>query len=240
MAGYFIGASEEEGRGRGRVGVARMGSDWTATLTVADATHSLGVYADENRAALAYDMEALRAFGTGTSALNFRYEVLEENAPSNGNQLKVRDQHGLEMAVDVCDSTTKYSPVYARMPAMKKSFNAQDGSNVSSRGAPPLPDLSRSWPTRTSSLYTPSASFIYEITFPHKKSLGLNLKPHFVYYSPDSDECVGTLVVVEAMTLLSSLVYPGEIQAMYHLYLPPLPLYIVSLLLFFQVTSFFK
>ena len=77
-------------------------------------------------------------------------------------------------------------------------------------GAPAIPDNTRTWHARNSSLYTPSASFVYDITFPHKKSLGLNLKPHYIYYSPDSEQYIGTLVVVEAMSLLSSLVYPGK------------------------------
>ena len=124
--------------------------------------------------------------------------------------MRLLDSRGLSLAVDVCPDPSTYAPVCLAPPAVNTMLNSQEGAAVQSRGAPPLPDRTRPWRSRHSSLYTPSASFVYEITFPHMKSLGLNLKPQLVPFSPESDQHIGTLVVVEAMTLLSSLVYPGE------------------------------
>lgn len=180
------------------------------SLCVEGTVHPVGIFSDHDDAALAYDMEALRAYGKDAPLLNFTYEVLEENYPANGNRMSLVDSRGLRLSVDVSKDLSSYSPIEVTPTVVHKSFLSQDGSAVPSQGAPTLPDSTRSWHDRNSTLYTPSTSFAYEITFPHTKSLGLNLKPHSVFYSPESDQFMGTLVVVEAMTLLSSLVYPGK------------------------------
>jgi hypothetical protein len=210
----FLGAAAEEGEGyasrKDCTGLSRCGNDWVASVPVNDVVHQVGIFTDHYKAAMAYDMEALRAFGKNASALNFRYKLLEESTPANNNCMKLLDSQGLTLAVDVSPDPASYAPVSVPPPAVNNfQFNIQESSAMKSRGAPPLPDPARSYHARNSSLYTPSASFVYEITFPHKKSLGLNLKPHLVYFSPESEQYIGTLVVVEAMTLLSSLVYPG-------------------------------
>ena len=205
----YLGPEEGERVGS-YTGVTRRGCDWVVTLHVHDKEHHVGIFWDVKHAALAYDMEALRAFGRNATNLNFKYQIL--NDVGNGNKLKLLDRHGLTLVVDVFSDPTDYTAVTVDPCARKKStLSVRDGQAVVGRGAPQLPDSTDAWDKRSSTLYTPTASFCYDITFPHTKSLGLNLKPNYIHYSPQSDNYIGILVVVEAMTLLSSLVYPGEI-----------------------------
>lgn len=206
----FIGAPEGPSHGN-YTGVSCHGNDWVASLIVDDVNHVLGIFSDRHHAALVHDMEALRAFGKNAPRLNFRYQLLEENSSANNNHLTLLDSHGVTLDVDVSsDSHSSYTPVSIDHAATVHKPIDKNFVAVQSSGAPSLPDPTRSWEARNSSLYTPTASFVYEITFPSSKSLGLNLKPNSVYYSPESDDYIGTLVVVDCMTLLSSLVYPGE------------------------------
>ena len=206
----FLGAPEGPSHGN-FTGLTRLGNQWLVSLVVDGVNYKLGTFGDRDHAALAYDMEALRAFGMSAPQLNFRYQLLEENSPSNNNILRLLDSRGVTFNVDVVsnESPSSYMPVSVAPVADKKAL---DGEFVSRQrcGVPPLPDATRSWEARNSTLYAPTASFVYEIKYPNSESLGLNLKQSSIHHSLESDQSIGILEVVDCMPLLSSLVYPGK------------------------------
>lgn len=192
-------------------GVSRKGLSWIAELERYSQVYTIGRYDSKYSAAVAYDMEALRAYGCECSKLNFSYEVFERLE----NGMIVRDSGGRDIFVDTVGSPDE---TYAPVKVDKLPFHSSIGSygnymsTLPSDGAPPCAALNRPWHKRIISSYTPSASFSFEITFPHDKSLGLNLRPRCIRYpSGDGMRFMGALVVVEITSLLSSIVYPGDI-----------------------------
>ncbi len=70
----------------------------------------------------------------------------------------------------------------------------------------------QSWAERTMTSYTPAVSFVYEISFSHTHSLGLNLKPVFIPYAIGlAKRSLGCLMVVETNEKLGTIVRPGDI-----------------------------
>mmetsp|Transcript_9726 Transcript_9726/g.14658 ORF Transcript_9726/g.14658 Transcript_9726/m.14658 type:complete len:828 (+) Transcript_9726:64-2547(+) len=189
-------------------GVSRNGVAWIARIECNGREFVIGEFEDRDDAAYAYDMESIRAHGTD-SELNFSYEVMEESS----EYIKVKDRHGLQTYVDIVPDKQSYLPL--RAPPVQISRGAFDilkSSPLSTDGAPPRASITRAWNKRIQSSYTPSSSFCYEITFPHQNSLGLNLKPRSIYYScGGGTKHMGALVVVDATSLLSTIVYPGDI-----------------------------
>lgn len=84
-------------------------------------------------------------------------------------------------------------------------------SNVSF--VPNKVDVNRIWSDRVESCYHASSTFAYEVTVPHQKSLGLNLKPHTLSCSigAGTKRKLGCVIVVDAAQPLFPIVYPGDI-----------------------------
>jgi hypothetical protein len=84
-------------------------------------------------------------------------------------------------------------------------------SNVSF--VPNKVDVNRIWSDRVESCYHASATFAYEVTVPHQKSLGLNLKPHTLNCSigAGTKRKLGCVIVVDAAQPLFPIVYHGDI-----------------------------
>lgn len=184
------------------------GSYWIATVTVDGREYNLGKYISMDEAAIAYDMEILRAYGIDENYLNFSYKIIEKD---ENNRLKLLDSRGVEFVVDVCPDLQSYEP--SSPPELRMYEPAPIPSiPLLSEGAPPRSSLIRPWLTRVTTSYTPGTSFCYEITFPEQNPLGLSLKPKSIYYSSyGMNKYMGTLVVEESQTLLSTIVYPGDI-----------------------------
>ena len=193
-------------------GVSRSGFEWIAQLDFNDQCYKIGRYDNKLAAAAAYDMEALRAYGKDFPELNFKYEVLE----SLENGMKLRDSTGCDFFVDRVSEAGEYIPISVPAAPIYNPVGGTYGNYVNapvSEGAPPVCFAgSRTWYKRIVSAHTPSTSFCYEITFPHTNSLGLNLRPRCITYSSGGGQkYMGALVVVEITSLLSSIVYPGDI-----------------------------
>jgi hypothetical protein len=191
------------------IGISRKGYRWRAQLEYNDQVFVIGDYKTRLDAATAYDMEAMRAYGIDQSKLNFKYEVLE----SFQKGFKLKDGSGREFFVDKVEKE-EYVPITVPTPVLCNPVGNYGNymSTICSDGAPPRAVVNRPWHKRIVSSYTPSASFCYEITFPHTNSLGLNLRPRCLSYSSGGGQkYMGALVVVEITSLLSSIVSPGDI-----------------------------
>jgi len=89
--------------------------------------------------------------------------------------------------------------------AISKVVNSDTGQAASSY------NFSTAWRDRCSSAYTQSVSFVYEVTFNHQNSLGLNLKSHFIPFALGaSKKQLGCLMVVESNPTLGVIVRPGD------------------------------
>jgi hypothetical protein len=191
-----------------RLGVKAIGGHyWSADIQLLGKEHHIGTYDDQEIAAHAYDLEALRAYGNQDTYLNFRYKILE----TSQQRLRLADSHGSEFFVDLCSDLSSYQPVYPP-PRDDPLARPTPCLPITSEGAPPRSSLIRPWLTRVTTSYTPTASFCFEITFPHQNALGLSLKPKSIFYSSaGTNKFIGTLVVEESQALLSTVVYPGDI-----------------------------
>lgn len=195
---------------------ARGGQTWEGYLQLNEREYLLGCYEDEYEAALGYDMEILRLSELLEikQYLNFEYKIF----PKSGEKCKilVTDSSGFEFTVTLCLDLQSYEPITLSPPASSSNLFNEKFLNschpLTSEGAPPRSSLIRPWLTRVTTSYTPTASFCYEITFPHQNTLGLSLKPKSIFYSfAGSNKFMGTLVVEESQALLSTVVYPGDI-----------------------------
>jgi hypothetical protein len=199
-------------------GVKALGGHiWAGSLQLNEKDYHLGFYDDEHEAALGYDMEMLRLSNLIDikQKLNFDYKILPDSRGEN--KILVTDSSGFEFSVTLCSDIQSYEPITLPPPPSSSSdlFNKKFINSchpLISEGAPPRSSLIRPWLTRVTTSYTPTASFCYEITFPHQNALGLSLKPKSIFYSSaGSNKFMGTLVVEESQALLSTVVYPGDI-----------------------------
>jgi hypothetical protein len=187
------------------------GQCWSADIEVLGKVHHIGLYEEQETAAEAYDLEALRAYGNQDCYLNFRYKSLE----AAEHRLRLADSDGNEFFVDLSSDLSSYQPVCP--PSCDNQWDdslsrPSPSLPITSEGAPPRSSLIRPWLTRITTSYTPTASFCFEITFPHQNALGLSLKPKSIFYSSaGTNKFMGALVVEESQALLSTVVYPGDL-----------------------------
>eukprot|EP01041_Mallomonas_annulata_P005322 gene5322-10646_t len=190
-------------------GVSFINSAYKASLTVGDSCHEIGHFECDIDAAKAYDMEALRAFGLNALNLNFKYDIVERH-PDN---LIIKTTSGLLVSVDIVKSIAEYK-LYAPMSMNKKIKSGIFTTNQSiiTDNGPPMQDIHRPWTDRLMTCFQPTASFAYEITFPHQNSLGLNLTPFYVSNSVEGPgNGLGCLLVIDSTPFLSTIVHPGDI-----------------------------
>lgn len=192
---------------------------WDASLSVNESIFPIGSFQTKLAAAVAHDMEALRAYGLNAHEhVIFSYQLRTGEQCNHGKMKKIFDARclrtNMSFVVDIApsDSAEGYVPVTCKKPVLQSDRFVS--SMVFSHGIPPPKiDISRRWMDRVSSSFALSAAFTYEVTFPTQQSLGINLKVHGISYSAGSGgRILGCCIVVETInTKIASIILPGDI-----------------------------
>ena len=115
----------------------------------------------------------------------------------------------IDLDNDIWKSTTKKN-------AQKSDLSIGGGSGmrkIDSDVVPIFDDPYRqNWEERVSTSYVTAVTYVYEVTFHHTNSLGLNLKPCFIPYAAGlAKRSIGCLIVMNTNNTLGTIVRPGDI-----------------------------
>ena len=200
----------------------------------------IGLFFTEEQAAIAHDMQALKAYGLlAKDDLNYSYlhEVESIVVPKEGEpeiasisqkktiRLKLS---GVVISIE-CDEEEQ---LVVTPPVEKASDQVQPASEIvvvaaveaeavdslicspagTSAVLPGKTDVNRRWPERLLSTFYPTAAFAYEVTFMQQSSLGLQLRPLLLTYSvAGGKRTLGCCVVIDASQSPTQLVQAGDI-----------------------------
>lgn len=165
----------------------------------------LGRFDSFKTAALVHDIDVLRKRNLEDDKEPL-IESYEEIQSSHG-QYQCRDQNGTIFTVFSGSQRIETEKEFSQTESINSKLDTSLAMPVMRI------DYKRRFVERAASLFTPSATFAYDITFPFQHALGLNLTPHFLQYSSQGGKRVlGCCIVVEALNAaLNSLVLPGDI-----------------------------
>ena len=197
----------------------------------------VGLFFTEEQAAIAHDMQSLKAYGLlAGEDLNYSYLYeVEQSSDSTSSSssavnktIRLKLKSGVIVSIE-CDEeeqqnsssqiekASDITPLISdTVPETVVEAEAVDSLICSPAGTsavlPGKTDVNRRWPERLVSSFYPTAAFAYEVTFMQQSSLGLQLRPLLLTYSvAGGKRTLGCCVVIDASQSPSQLVQAGDI-----------------------------